>query len=372
MRSAIDITIVGAGIIGLAIAAELSDGKRNIYILEKNHTFGLETSSRNSQVIHAGIYYPESSQKAKLCVEGKELLYRLCEDYDIPCKRLGKLVLAVGEMEVGELERLYEQGNRNGVDDLQILSRREFKKLEPNIHGVAALHSPSTGVIDVYSLMRLLHGKAIEKGAHFVFDAEMMGIEKVSNGYKVKVKDREGLSSTTTSILINAAGLGSDRVAKLAGIDIANANYKLHYCKGEYFSVGRVLPVERLIYPMPGTYGVGIHITPNVDGRTRLGPNARYVDHIDYQVEEAQREVFHKSVQTFLPCLDVDDLEPEFAGIRPKLQGPGEGFRDFVIADEKGKGLPGFMNLVGIESPGLTSSIAIAQLIRELVEEYLS
>jgi len=367
----IDIAIIGAGVVGLGIAAEAAQEGKGVFVFEKNRTFGIETSSRNSQIIHSGIYYPPNSLKAKLCAEGRILLYELCEKHSLAYRKLGKVIIAVKQDEVTVVERLYEQGKRNGVEDLKLLSRNELKKLEPNVEGIAGLFSPSTGILDSYALMRFLYGNAKEKGVKFIFNSEVIGIEKAGTKYRVKIREREGVSSFTAPILINSAGLNSDKVAELAGIDIAQAGYKLHYCKGEYFGVNskkRSL-IGRLIYPAPEPAGLGIHATLDLEGKMRLGPNVRYTEEIDYRVDETQKEVFYESVKGFLPFLELADLEPDFAGIRPKLQGPEEAFRDFVIAHEDKKGLPGLINLIGIESPGLTAYPAIARYVARIVRE---
>lgn len=365
----VDFAIIGAGVVGLAVAVEIAQEGKGVFVFEKNDTFGLETSSRNSEVIHTGIYYPEYSLKARFCIEGNQLLYELCEKYGIVYKRTGKIIVAANEEEIRKLEELYEQGRRNGIEDLRLLSGVELKRLEPNVEGVAALLSPCTGILDSYSLMRHFYGQARERGAGFVYNTEVIGVEKVRTGYEVQIRDREGVSSFIARILINSAGLNSDKIAQLAGIDLAQANYKLHYCKGEYFSFssGKGPPVGRLVYPVPEQAGKGIHVTVALDGRVRLGPSAHYVEEVDYRVDEAQKVVFYESVKRFLPLLELEDLEPEFAGVRPKLQGPGEDFRDFVIAHEEDRGLPGLINLIGIESPGLTAAPAIARYVAGMV-----
>ena len=370
----VEVAIVGAGVVGLAIARELAEQGREVFAFEKNHTFGLETSSRNSEVIHAGIHYPENSLKAKLCVEGKEFLYDFCQRHDIGYKKLGKIILALSDNEVAELEKIYQQGRRNGVDDLDLLSPAELKRLEPNISGKAGLLSPSTGILDSYSLLKFFYSQAREKGVKFIFNTEVTGVERAGTKYKVWIRDRDGVSSFIAHVIVNAAGLNSDKMAQLAGLDIAQAGYKLHYCKGEYFSLNSKYRglFRRLIYTPPEEAGLGIHLTPGLDGRVRLGPNARYVEAIDYRVDENQKESFYQSVKGFLPFIELGDLNPEFAGIRPKLQAPGESFRDFVIAHEEKAGFPGLINLIGIESPGLTASPAIAQYVGMMVEEFFS
>ena len=376
MSDKADITIIGAGVVGLAIAAQVASQDREVYVLEKNETFGLEISSRHSGVIHSGIYYPKNSLKAKMCVAGNRILYELCERYNIGHKRLGKLIVATSDEEAEELQTLLERGRRNGAEGLRILSRQEIKELEPNIEGVAAILSPSTGIIDSHGLMQYFVAKAKDEGAQIAYQTKGVGIEKVAEGYKVTVEDSAGEFSFTTRILINCAGLHSDKVAELAGMDIAKAGYKLHYCKGEYFSIktSRRGLVKRLIYPVPPSKitNVGIHITFDLEGRMRLGPSIQYVDSIDYAVDNQHKQLFYDSVRRFLPWIKYDDLEPEMAGIRPKLQEPGGDFKDFVIRDESDKGLPGLVNLIGIESPGLTASPAIAGYVSRLIEGQLA
>jgi L-2-hydroxyglutarate oxidase LhgO len=367
-----DIVIIGAGVVGLAIAAQVAGKGWEAYVLEKNETFGLETSSRHSGVIHSGIYYPEGSLKAKMCLLGNHMLYELGERYGIGYKKLGKLIVATSDEETGKLPALLARGQRNGVEGLRMLSKKEIKELEPNIEGVSALLSPSTGIIDSHALMKCFIAQAREGGVQVAYKTEVLAIEKVADGYKVTVEDSTGKSSFITKILINCAGLHCDKVAELAGIDIDKAGYRLHYGKGEYFSVGsnRATLIKRLIYPvpLPGVTSVGIHITLDLEGRMRLGPGIEYVDSINYAVDNRYKQLFYDSVKRFFPSIEYDDLEPETAGIRPKLQKSGEDIKDFVIRDESDKGLPGFINLIGIESPGLTAAPAIARYVRDLLE----
>ena len=376
MQDIVDITIVGGGVVGLAVAAEVASEKRQVYVLERHTTFGQETSSRHSGIIHAGIYYPEESLKARLCVAGNRLLYRLCRKSSIGCIKLSKLIVATDKKEAEELAALLERGNKNGAPGLKMLSGRELKRLEPNIEGVAAILSPETGIIDSHALMKYFAAKARSEEAQIAYLTEVVGIEKVAAGYQVEVEDGEGRFSFTTRVLINCAGLDSGKVAEMAGIDIDDAGYRLHYCKGEYFSVAgnKGKMVSKLIFPVPppGETGVGIHVVIDMDGRIRLGPSVHYVDEIDYSINGEHRQLFYDSVKGFLPFIDYDDLQPEMAGIRPKLQRPGEDIRDFVIREERDRGLPGFINLIGIESPGLTAAPAIAKYVGVLVNEVLS
>jgi L-2-hydroxyglutarate oxidase LhgO len=371
MLAEIDVAIIGAGVVGLATALEIAQGGKEVFVFEKNRTFGLETSSRNSEVIHAGIYYPEDSLKAKLCIGGKNLLYELCDKHNIAYKKSGKVIVAADENEISWLEGLYEQGRKNGVDDLVLLSRTALKKLETNIEARGGLLSPSSGILDSYTLLKFLHSQAREKGAEFVFDTEVIGIERAGEKYKVQIKDRDGISAFVAHAVVNCAGLNCDKVAQLAGIDIAKAGYKLHYCKGEYFSLDSKYRnlVSRLIYPVPEQAGHGIHWRQGLDGRVLLGPSAHYVEEIGYSVDETYKQYFYNSAKRFFPFIELEDLAPESAGIRPKLQGPGEDFRDFVITHEEKAGFPGLINLIGIESPGLTAAPAIARYVGRMVAE---
>jgi len=376
MSYQVDITIVGAGVIGLAIASQVASEGRAVYVLEKNQTFGQEASSRNSEVIHSGVYYPKDSLKARTCVEGNALLYELCQRHGIGHRKIGKLIVATDDAEVNELEKLWERGRSNGIKGLRLLNQQELSDLEPNVRGIAAIFSPSTGIIDSWGLMGHFAGKARDNGAHLAYRTEVTGIDRIPGGYKVSVRDPKGHFSFTTKVLINCAGLHSDEVAGMVGIDIARAGYRLHYCRGEYFSVsrGKANMVSRLIYPVPkaGEAGLGIHVNFDLGGRMRLGPDACYVDRIDYKVDDSQKRAFYDSVARFLPFIEYDDLEPEMVGIRAKLQAEGEDFRDFVISHECDRGLPQLINLIGIESPGLTSAPAIAKYVGRLVQEMLN
>jgi len=288
---------------------------------------------------------------------------------------LGKLIVATNDEESGELEALLERGRRNGAEDLKLLSRQELKELEPNVAGVAAILSPSSGIIDSHGLMQYFIARAGEGGAQIAYQTKVVGIERAAEGYEVRVEDGGGESSFITRVLVNSAGLYSDKMAELAGIDIDRAGYRLHYCKGDYFSLRsrQSTRVNRLIYPVPPSNiaGMGIHITFDLEGRVRLGPDIEYVDRLDYAIDRREQKLFYNSVKRLLPSIEYGDLEPEMAGIRPKLQEPGGEFRDFVIRDETDRGLPGLVNLIGIESPGLTAAPAIAEYVGGVVEERL-
>lgn len=367
-------TIIGAGVVGLAIAAEIADTGNEILVIERHEHFGQETSSRNSEVIHAGIYYPKDSLKAKLCIEGNQLLYQLCRNYQIPHQKIGKLIVALADEEVKGLEVLLDNGRQSGVDDLRMLSAEEVKQIEPHINVKAAIWSPSTGIIDTHSLMKHFETSAKAKGVDFAYGCEVESMEKKPSGYEVGIRDADGEKfSFLSRIVINSAGLCADKVAALAGIDIDAIGYRIHYCKGEYFSLsgGKHKFIHHLIYPPPRSISLGIHIVLDLQGRVKLGPNAFYVNEIDYQVEEAHKRDFLESIVPVLPFVEEADITPDMSGIRPKLQAPGGKVRDFVISREEALGLPGLINLVGIESPGLTASPAIARYVKTMVEEIL-
>ncbi|NQT94949.1 MAG: NAD(P)/FAD-dependent oxidoreductase [Candidatus Omnitrophica bacterium] len=365
-----DIIIVGAGVVGLSIATALSSKDRNIIVVEKEKSFGQGSSSRNSEIVHSGIYYPTNSLKAKLCVEGKNLLYEFCKKHNIPHKKIGKLIVATTDEEIQELDMLLTRGHANGVDDLVFLNKDEIKDIEPNIAGLGAIESPSTGIVDSHQLMKTLESLAKDKGAVFAYSCEVTGIEKKSKGYEVTVRDADGETLKILSQrVINSAGLYSDKIAQMVGIDIEKCAYRLYYNKGEYFRVSNTKAnlTNRLIYPTPRKYSLGIHTVMDLHGEMKLGPNAFYVDEIDYNVDKAHMSEFYKYVKDFLPFIAGDDLTPDMAGVRAKVQAEGEEAKDFVISEESKKGFSGLINLIGIESPGLTASLAIAKYVENMV-----
>jgi L-2-hydroxyglutarate oxidase LhgO len=369
-----DITIIGAGIVGLAIAEKISEKHENVFLIEKNLSFGQETSSRNSEVIHAGIYYTRDSLKAKLCVEGKWLLYDYCKKYDIPFNNCGKLIVATTQEEIAVIEGIRQTALRNGVDDILVLEKDQIAELELNIFAMKALFSPSTGIIDSHSLMKQYETNAINNGCQIVYGSEVTGISQIKNGYKVELFDADkNYYSFSTGIVINSAGLTSDKVSELVGI--SDDSLKIIFCKGEYFRINppKNKLISRLIYPVPhpNMEGIGIHVTIDLGGGVKLGPDVKYLESnvYDYRLTASKQEAFYQSAKKFLPFLEFDDLAPEMAGIRPKIQKPGEPLRDFYIMEESDRGYPGFINLIGIESPGLTSSIAIAKYVNGLINK---
>lgn len=360
----LDIAIIGAGVIGLAIAWEISrNTNKSIVIIEKNKKFGQEISSRNSEVIHSGIYYPTEMLKTRLCVEGNSLLYRFCSENRVKHQRCGKLLIANHQDEIASIGQIYEQSRNNGVAG-ELIDSNQIKKMEPLVKAQEAIHIPSSGTVDAHGLMQALYYQGQQQGVIFLLNTEVIQIESIFGGYALNTP-RETIKA---EMIINCSGLNSDKVAAKAGIDVEKQGYCLHLCKGEYFKIRKKQNIHKLIYPLPDTNSLGIHLSTDSEGNIRLGPNAFYIKDIDYQVDEHHGDNFYKAAQSYLPWLERGEISPDFAGIRPKLQAPGEPIRDFIISEESNKGLPGLINLIGIESPGLTSCLAIAGYVKEMVK----
>ncbi|MDI6688013.1 MAG: NAD(P)/FAD-dependent oxidoreductase [Desulfobacterales bacterium] len=366
MDDTFNITIIGAGVVGLAVAEELSSKYSDVLVVEKNRSYGLETSSRHSGVIHAGIYYPLDFLKAVFCRQGNRILYEVCKKRNIPHKRLGKLIVAANDDEAHELEQIKKRSEQNNIMDMRFLSQNQIRAFEPDVSAKAALFSPSTGIIDSHSLMESFYINSESNNATVVFNSKITNIYFDNNNYELEINNDFRFK---TRILINCAGLFADKICSLAGIDINKEGYCLKYCKGNYFSVSPGPGIRHLVYPVPqkGNEGLGIHATLDLDGRVRFGPDTQYVTDLDYSVDNKRKESFFKSIRTYLPKINKDDLHPDMCGIRPKLQGPGEPYKDFVIKEERKLGYPGLINLIGIESPGLTSCIPIARYVSSLV-----
>ena len=366
------LTIVGAGVVGLAVAARLAARHPDTVILEQHERHGTEASSRNSEVVHAGLYYPTDSLKARLCVRGNHLLYETCERLGIACRRMGKLVVAVTAEEEPDLERLHTLGRANGVE-LERLSADECRRLEPHVPATAGLLSPSTGIVSAHGLMDAFLQEARAGGAIVQTRAELVALERRDRDYRLTIRTPEGTEVFTSERVVNAAGLESDTVAGLAGIDVEEARYRVHWWKGSYFAVSGAKAglLSRLVYPLPDHASLGVHAVLGLDGRLRFGPDAEHLPdrRRDFTVEDAKRADFGAAVRRLVPDISDADLSPDLAGIRAKLQAPGDGFRDFVVAEEAGRGLPGLVNLIGIDSPGLTSSLALAEEVDRLLPD---
>ncbi len=374
----VDVIVVGAGVIGLAVAAELTKQKpqASVVVMDKEQQFGWHTSSRNSEVVHGGMYYPTDSLKARLCVEGRPLLYEFCEKYAIPHQRIGKLIIAREESEIPAIETIARQGELNGVTDLKELDKNDVMKLEPHIKAVAAIHSPSTGIIDSHKLMAKFE-QIVESGAEncIVYRNEVTAVER--NGgtgeYEVTFRGPDGCEDRLACRwLINCAGLWGDNIGAWLGLNPEQAGWKIYWVKGEYFSISasKSKLLNHLVYPPPlkALKGLGIHVTKSLDGRARLGPSAFYVDDVNYDVNPDHGDEFFTAAHSYLPFITREDIAADMAGVRPKIQSPTDPVKDFVIRHEADNGLPGFINLVGMESPGLTSCISIARMVVGWVE----
>jgi len=365
-----DVVVVGGGVIGLASAAALAVAGRSVVLVERNAAIAREVTARNSEVIHAGIYYPEGSLKAQLCVAGRQALVERCRKLGIPHRMLGKLIVAADADELATLESLERRAHANGVPEVTSIDGREVGRREPFLKAAGALDSPVSGIIDAHALCLSFAAEAEAHGAVLVMQTEVLEIERSAPGYRVTARGGDGdLSAIGAAAVVNAAGLASDVLAERAGFDVDARGYRLHPCKGDYFSLapGAPVGVQRLVYPVPRGAGLGVHATLDLGGRIRFGPDAEYVAEIRYDVDPAKAGDFAAAIRRYLPAMEADWLQPDYAGIRPKLAAPGEAFRDFAIAEESEAGWPGFVNLIGIESPGLTAAPAIAARVVSLL-----
>ncbi len=362
-----EVAIIGAGVVGLAAAFELSKKFSSIIVFESEDSFGKHTSSRNSETVHSGIYYPPGTLKAKLCLRGNGLIYRFMQDNDITFANCGKYIIASSKDEVPEIEKLYANGLKNNVPGIRLAEGSEIEERETQVKAVAGVHVPTAGIMNSHELMKKFITLSRANGAFFAFRTTVNSIKKTSSGYVIT---SSGGDSIEADIVVNCAGLFSDRVAAMAGIDTAGSDYELSFCKGEYYKSDNVKKMNMLIYPVPSPDGrsLGIHNRLFTDGTVVFGPNAYYLEKnvIDYSIDERHRDEFLYSLSLFMKT-DISDLYPYDSGIRPKLQKEGEKFRDFLIKNEFEAGLKNFINLIGIESPGLTSCLAIAEYISEII-----
>jgi L-2-hydroxyglutarate oxidase LhgO len=368
----VDIVIIGAGVVGLAIAERLSHTKKvqEIVVLERHDGFGRETSSRNSEVIHAGLYYAENLLKTKLCIPGNPMLYQLCRKEGIPHRKTGKIILATDESEEQQLQSIFKQAETNGAAGISLISGKEIEIMEPYVFGLSGLYSPESGIIDSHQLMKYFEQTAESRGVTMAYGSEVIALEKSVDGYVVEIKDTDGEQLQLESgVVINSAGLWADRIAWMAGIDVDAEGYRIYPCKGEYFGVSsrHQGKLGCLVYPTPSPIHLGAHAVLSLDDRLKIGPNAVYVDQISYEVDADGQKDFHSKARRFLPFLEFEDLAPDMAGIRPKLYQKGEPFRDFIIKEEGDRGLSGLINLLGIESPGLTCCLTIAESVDRLL-----
>jgi len=365
-----EVIVVGAGVVGLACAASLSRRRHSVTVIEKNRRVGQEVSARNSEVIHAGLYDPPGSLKARLCVAGRLALYERAAKFAIPHRRCGKLVVASDASEVQQLEALLHRARQNGVTGVEIVDADTLRKWERRVAGVAALWSPETGIVDAHRLVKSFQIEAEQNGAIVALATEVVGLLQHGDLWQVRTRSLDGEDFTLDAEwVINAAGLSSDRVAEKAGLDVDALGYRLHPCKGDYFAIEPSLGklATHLIYPVPETHGLGVHLTMDLGGRLRLGPDTELVTEPRYDIDPAKADKFAHLAGRYLPEVKPEHLSADFAGVRPKLEAQGDSFRDFVIEEASPHGSRRLINLIGIESPGLTASAAIGEYVAALL-----
>lgn len=357
----VECIVVGAGVIGLAVARALALNGREVLVLEARDAFGSETSSRNSEVIHAGIYYPKDSLKARLCVSGRKLLYRHCAEYGVEHRRCGKLIVAADESELPVLAEIRDKAAANGVDDLQVLSREDVHSLEPDLDVAGALFSPSTGIIDSHALMLSFLGDIEDRGGVLSLRSKVEKIELGEGSHAVTVADGGMGFSLRCRYLVNAAGLDAPGLLeKMKGFP----DYALiegYMCKGSYYAHAGSTPFRHLVYPVPQQAGLGVHLTVDLAGQARFGPDVEWVEERDYAVDPSRAESFYAAIRRYWPGLEDGKLVPAYSGLRPKISPEGVPAADFMIQGREAHGVAGLVNLLGIESPGLTSSLAVAE-----------
>jgi L-2-hydroxyglutarate oxidase LhgO len=360
-----DCAVIGAGVVGLAVARALALKGREVIVLEAEGAIGTGTSSRNSEVIHAGIYYPEGSLKARLCVEGKQLLYDYAAERGLPHRRCGKLIVATAPAQVAQLEAIAAKARANGVDDLVLLTREQARAMEPQLECLAALHSPSTGIVDSHALMLSLQGDLEHAGGVLALKSAVVRAECADGAVVLIAQDGTALRCNS---VVNAAGLAAPALARRFEGLPASAVPTAHFAKGSYFTLAGRAPFSRLIYPVPEAAGLGVHLTLDLGGQAKFGPDVQWVDSPEDLVVDPKRgDGFYAEVRKYWPALPDGALIPGYAGMRPKVSGPGEPARDFVIEGPAAHGVPGLVNLFGIESPGLTSSLAIGRHVAALL-----
>ena len=365
MTESVDCVVIGAGVVGLAVARALALAGREVLVLEACPAIGTQTSSRNSEVIHAGMYYPTGSLKAQLCVRGNAMLYEYCAQRGIGHQRCGKFIVATTPGQLAQLETIRARALANGVTDLVLLDRAQALAVEPALQCVGALHSPSTGIIDSHGLMLSLLADLEHAGGIIALNSPLDLAEYAQGAIELVAQDGTRLSA---KVVVNAAGLQAPTLAaRFVGLDPQHVP-QAYFAKGNYFTLAGRSPFSHLIYPVPEAAGLGVHLTLDLGGQARFGPDVQWVaaPH-DTQVEAARGDVFYAEVRKYWPGLPDGALQPAYAGIRPKISGPNEAARDFCIQGPRDHGVPGLVNLFGIESPGLTSCMAIAEVVTELL-----
>ncbi len=366
MSEQIDCAVIGAGVVGLAVARALALAGREVIVLEAEDAIGTHTSSRNSEVIHAGIYYPHGSKKAHLCVSGKQLLYDYCRRRAVPHAKVGKIIIAHDDTERSAVGSYIEKASANGVDDLRWLSKPELAKMEPAVNGVAGVISPSTGIIDSHALMLALQGDAENAGAIIVFKSPLASGNIAADGIVLEIGGTDPLSIRCNAV-VNCAGLHAPRVARtIAGIPEQTIP-TAYFAKAHYYTLSGKSPFNHLVYPVAHAASLGVHVTLDLGGQARFGPDIDWVDDVDYSFDHSRERLFYAAIRRYWPDLQDGQLQPGYTGIRPKICGPDEPAADFRIDGPDDHGVTGLINLYGIESPGLTSCLAIGDHVRRML-----
>jgi L-2-hydroxyglutarate oxidase LhgO len=367
MTDTVECVVIGAGVVGLAVARALARGGREVLVLEKERWVGSETSSRNSEVIHAGLHYPKDSLKARFCVAGRDRLYAYCAGRGIPHRRLGKLTIAAKEAELPILEGVWRKAAANGVADLEWVGGNEARALEPEISCLRAFLSPSTGIVDSHALMLSYQAELEAAGGMVVLRAPVLAGRAGEHGFALEIGGTEPMA-LECRMLVNSAGVHAPSLARrIAGIPPASIP-RDYFCRGVYFTLSGRSPFRRLIYPVPEPGGLGVHLTLDLAGQARFGPDVEWIGGVDYTVDPRRGEGFYAAIRSYWPGLKDGALQPGYAGIRPKISGPGEPAADFLVQGPADHGVPGLVNLYGIESPGLTASLAIADHVATLLD----
>ena len=366
MTERIDCVVIGAGVVGLAVARELALAGREVIVLEAEKSIGNHTSSRNSEVIHAGIYYPKGSLKARLCVAGKKRLYAYCREHGVAHENCGKVLVASSDAEIPTVLGYIDRANGNDVHDLRRISLNELRDLEPAVRAVAAVYSPSTGIIDSHGYMLALQGDLEQAGGAVVFLSPVLSGKVTADGIVVRVGGSDPMEFCCNT-LVNSAGLVAPRLAgTIEGIPAASIPPQ-YFAKGHYYTMSGRSPFKRLVYPMAGAGFLGVHVTVDLGGQARFGPDIHWIDRIDYSFDASREPLFYEAIRQYYPDLKDGALQAGYTGIRPKISGPKEPAADFMIQGPREHGVPGLVNLYGIESPGLTASLAIAEHVREML-----
>lgn len=367
----VEAVAIGAGVVGLAVARALARAGHEVVVLEALDAIGTVTSARNSEVIHAGLYYPPGSLKAQWCVEGRERLYAYCAERGVQHRRCGKLVVATQPGQQAYLDKLLRQAQANGVHDAVLLEGEAARRMEPALQAIAALHSPSTGIVDSHGFMLALQGEAEDHGAMLAFESPVRGGRVTPQGIELDVGGAQPMR-LRARIVVNSAGLAAPAVAaRIEGLDAALVP-AAHYCKGSYFSLAGKAPFSRLIYPVPEAAGLGVHLTLDLGGQARFGPDTEWLADdapIDYRVDPRRADGFYAEIRRYWPALPDGALQPAYSGVRPKIQADGEPARDFLLQGPAEHGVPGLVNLFGIESPGLTSALAIGDAVQRALAD---